>query len=233
MQYTHYMNHTPDELHNVLSKRRMTEWERDHIKRIVAEQQAQVKSDNAKAKKLAFYWRILKEPLLVERKIVRSMLMYKKAFADERRIEAITAYAMVLDRLKSDFTLNEKHNKILPSQIIKEKNLPNGGIHWVDWVPLKVKNRVMDLFAEIPLKAKAKQKEPFVRRIPPELHAELRDRLYNRTEKELANEEREQLIEPTDDRAERITNMKKALTKLGYIAPYEPLPHTWHGLSND
>jgi hypothetical protein len=232
MQYAHYMSHTPDELHNVLSKRRMTEWERDHIKRIVAEQQAQVKSDNAKAKKLAFYWHILKEPLLVERKIVRSMLMYKKAFADERRIEAITAYAMVLDRLKSDFTLNEKHNKILPSQIIKEKNLPNGGIHWVDWVPLKVKNRVMDLFAEIPLKAKAKQKEPFVRRIPPELHAELRDRLYNRTEKELANEEREQLIEPIDERAERIGKMKKALTKLGYIAPHEPLPHTWHGLSN-
>jgi hypothetical protein len=91
----------------------------------------------------------------------------------------------------------------------------------------------MDLFACIPLKAKAKQKEPFVRRIPPELHAELRDRLYNRTEKELANEEREQRIDPTDDRAERITNMKKALTKLGYIAPYDPLPYTWHGLSND
>lgn len=230
MQYRHYMDFDPNELHNVLMKRRMLDIERDHIKATVARQQAELRSNNAKAKQLKAYWQQLIEPMIVERKIVRAMLNYKAKDEDDPRYVALTVYAMVLDRLKAYFDNSWKQHKILPTKLGKEKNIPNGGIHWSDWVPSKQRQTVLELFSAIPYTAKAKKKEPFVRTIPFDMHVELKDKLYNSTMKELETLEREQTIENDEARAERIAKIREALNRIENMNNNEPVPHTWHGV---
>jgi hypothetical protein len=55
--------------------------------------------------------------------------------------------------------------------VASDKDLPNDGTHWTDWIPQKIKSRVLDLFEQIERKPKAKIKIPFERLVPPSLHA--------------------------------------------------------------
>lgn len=233
MKYKHYMSYTPEELHNVLSKRRMTDHEREYIKKLVAEQQAQLKSDNAKRKQIGLYWRELREPLTLERKTVRAMLNYKAKDEDDPRYMALMGYAIVLDALRGRFDGYER-DKMSPVKLAKEKNLENGGIHWSDWIPHKVKANVYGLFEAIPHRARAKKKEPFIRVIPFELHVQLKDRFLRRTEAQIMELERLIHIEPTEERTDTLRQIKQAVNKVLYSAPNAPVPYTWHGaLSND
>lgn len=240
MQYKHYMDLDPHELHNVLMKRRGRDYdpnskkgklldiELDHIKAVVAEQQAKLKSENAKSVQLKAYWQQLIEPMIVERKIIRSMLNYKAKDEEDPRYLALTVYAMLLDRLKASFENNWKQHKTLPTKLGKEKNLPNGGIHWTDWVPNKQRQTVIDLFNAIPYTAKAKRKAPFARVIPFDMHVALKDRLINRTLKELETLERENEVDRDLDKMERIAKIRSALEKIEQMQNNEPVPHTWH-----
>lgn len=230
MKYAHYMRHTPQELHNELMKRNLSPLMAEHIKRTVKDQQDKLRSEKSQNAQLKLYWTQLTTPLKVEVKIIRTMLRYKKAFANEERITALTEYLLVLNKLESKFDTWHKRDKILPSVLAKEKNLPNKGLHWVDWVPQNLKDAVYELFGAIPHSFRAKHKEPFVRQIPLTLNTELRDRLYNRTLNELANEERHHLIEPSEQRAGRIDKMRVALRKIEKLPLDSPVPYTWHGV---
>jgi hypothetical protein len=232
MQFVHYMKFSPKELHNALIKRNLQPLMVEHIKRTVREQQLKLRAEKSKEGQLKFYWQQINAPLKAEIKIVRSMLSYKTWNPNEKRIEALEVYAGVLNELRVKFRLYELRDKILPTQLAKEKNLPNRGIHWVDWVPEKIKTRVYELFADIPPKAKAKQKEPFMRTIPITLNADLRERLHIRTSKELDNEVSEQEIEYDEKRALRIEQMKRALYKIDKLPLTDPIPYTWHGLED-
>ena len=227
MRYKHYMNFSENELHNLLGERRMTDAEREHIKRIVADQKAQLRSEKGKRAQLKLYWSQLTQPLMIERKIIRSMLNYKSTDNEDPRVMALRAYSMVLDKLKSDFSLYQNQKKILPSDV-----KPNA-IHWADWVPQKIKDRIYAMFADIPRKAKTKHKEPFVRTIPEDLFILLKDRLMRRTESELQSAEAQQAIDPTDERAKTIEGMKKAIIALATIEPNTPIPYTWRGLETE
>jgi hypothetical protein len=95
---------------------------------------------------------------------------------------------------------------------------------------MRVRDRVSTLFHQLPTKAKAKRKVPFQRTTPLDQHAKARERLLSRTTKEIQNLERKNLITTTEERTERIAQMRKALKKLDGLAGNEHIPATWTGL---
>jgi hypothetical protein len=84
------------------------------------------------------------------------------------------------------------------------------------------------LFDAIP-KQGQKVKVPFERKIPKALHAQLKSRLRQRTEKELVNEQRKQSVDYTEGRASTIKKIEQALAWIDASAEGEALPTTWHG----
>jgi len=231
MQYQHYMEYTPNELHNVLLQRRMTDGERALIKSIVAEQQAKILSDKAKGRRLHDYWTELKEPLIVERKIIRAMLAYKLKHIDDPRVDALEAYAYVLDRLRGEF-ISYEQRLLSPIKLAKEKKLPNDGLHWTDWVPPKIKDKVYAMFTNIPYKARAKRKEPFVRAVPTHLHTKLKDRFMRRTEAEHARICQELNISNDPERQDKARLMLEAMELVANLPLTAPVPYTWQSAMN-
>ena len=112
-----------------------------------------------------------------------------------------------------------------------DKALPNEGKHWTDWVPEKIKRRVLDLFDQIERKPKAKIKIPFQRLIPADLHAKQVTRLKNRTLKELAIAEQANELDPTEESRAKVRQMRYALDLMDALDEDEPVPATWHGLN--
>jgi len=184
--YKHYIKLTPNQLHARLVARKTPPMQAEHIKKIVAEQQAMLKSENARTIQLTRLWREFTEPLNTERENVQGMLRYKGSENDEARRDALEAYLTVLNALKAKMTNHCKQDRKTPTMIASEKDLPNDGTHWTDWIPQKIKGRVLDLFEQIERKPKAKIKIPFQRLIPADLHAKQVTRLKNRTLKDLA-----------------------------------------------
>ena len=228
--YEHYMKLTPNQLHTRLLERKVPPFQAEHIKRIVAEQQANRKSENARTKQLDRLWREFMSPLDVERDNVHGMLRYKPSENDARR-EALEAYLTVLNALKAKMINHCKQDRMTPTMVASDKNLPNEGKHWTDWIPQKIKARVLDLFEQIERKPKAKIKIPFQRLIPADLHAKQVTRLKNRTLKELAIAEQALTIDPDEDKASKVRQIKYALDLMDVLDEDEPVPATWHGLN--
>lgn len=229
--YKHYLKLTPNQLHARLVARKTPPFQADYIKRIVAEQQAKLKSENARTKQLARLWREFMQPLEAERDNVQGMLRYKRGENDEARREALEAYLTVLNALKAKMINHCKQDRKTPTMVASDKDLPNEGKHWTDWVPAKIKGRVLDLFDQIERKPKAKMKIPFERLIPATLHAKQVTRLKNRTLKELAIAEQAHELDPTEESQAKVRQMKYALDLMDALDDDEPVPATWHGLN--
>ena len=228
--YKHYLKLSPNQLHTRLLKRKTPPMQADHIKRIVAEQQAMLKSENARTKQLTRLWREFMQPLEAERDNVQGMLRYKGSENDERR-EALEAYLIVLNALKAKMINHCKHDRKTPTMVAEDKKLINDGKHWTDWIPAKIKDRVITLFQEIERKPKAKIKIPFERVIPSTLHAKQLTRLRSRTLKDLAMAEHELTLDPHADRQSKVDQIKYALDLMDVLDEDEPVPATWHGLN--
>jgi hypothetical protein len=205
----------------------------EHIKKTVAEQQAMLKSENARTIQLTRLWREFTEPLNTERENVQGMLRYKGCENDEARRDALEAYLTVLNALKAKMTNHCKQDRKTPTMIASEKDLPNDGTHWTDWIPQKIKDRVITLFQEIERKPKAKIKIPFQRLIPADLHAKQVTRLKNRTLKDLAMAEQAQELDPHEDNEAKVRQIKYALDLMDVLDEDEPVPATWHGLNKN
>jgi hypothetical protein len=229
--YKHYIKLTPNQLHNRLIERKTPPMQAEHIKKIVAEQQAMLKSENARTIQLTRLWREFTEPLNTERENVQGMLRYKGCENDETRREALEAYLTVLNALKAKMTNHCKQDRKTPTMIASEKDLPNDGTHWTDWIPQKIKARVLDLFEQIERKPKAKIKIPFQRLIPADLHAKQVTRLKNRTLKDLAMAQQTLDLDPHEDNEAKVRQMKYALDLMDVLDDSEPVPATWHGLN--
>ena len=231
--YKHYMNLTPNQLHARLLKRKTPPFQADHIKRIVAEQQALRKSENARTKQLTRLWREFMQPLETERDNIQGMLRYKGSENDEARREALEAYLTVLNALKARMQNHCKVDRKTPTMVASDKDLPNDGTHWTDWVPAKIKDRVLALFEQIERKPKAKQKIPFERLVPTTLHAKQVTRLKNRTLKDLAMAEQAQELDPHPENEAKVRQIKYALDLMDVLDDNEPVPATWHGLNKN
>jgi len=231
--YKHYMKLTPNQLHTRLLKRKTPPMQAEYIKKIVAEQQAEHKSENARTIQLTRLWREFTEPLNTERENVQGMLRYKGCENDEARREALEAYLTVLNSLKARMQNHCKQDRKTPTMIASEKDLPNDGTHWTDWIPQKIKDRVITLFQEIERKPKAKIKIPFQRLVPADLHAKQLARLKQRTLKELAIAEQALELDPDEDKQSRVSQIKYALDLMDVLDDSEPVPATWHGLNKN
>ena len=178
-------------------------------------------------------WGEVIKPLQTERRNVRASLKYKQGQvvpdADPRR-EAFEAYELVLAELYNRILQLKNRGDFTPSTYAAEKNLPNKGLHWSDFVPVRIKSRISDLFMAIPHKAKAKVKVPFERLVTADIHDKRKRRLVNRTTKELLHANQDHALSPTQDTQARVAKLRQALAAIERLESNEPVPTTWHGL---
>jgi len=230
-----YMQMKPNEIHNKLMKRIPQPEARELKKAEIAKaKQAQKieRLSNFQHKRL---WGELLTPLKYELSNARVGLRHQGRNLPQRQ-HAFDAYIKIMERLHNKFDAmqlmrdDDDGTLMTPSEIAREMDIPNKGVHWTDWIPQSKKLEVTTLFEQIPHAPKTKRKVPFGRTQRP--NTQLKERLLKRTLKELGNEETEQRIEPTNVRADRITQIKNALKRIEELKPSDAVPHTWHGLSN-
>ena len=175
-------------------------------------------------------WGDLLKPLQAERRSVRASLKYKADDDTDARVEAFNAYAIVLAEMYNRITSLKNTGDYTPSTYAKEKNLPNNGLHWSDFIPVRIKNRIIELFDAVPYTAKARRKIPFERVVTADIHDKRKRRLVNRTTKELLHANQDHAISPTQDTQARVNKLKAALAAIESLNDNEPVPATWHGL---
>jgi hypothetical protein len=192
----------------------------------VRNEKRRLRSEGAKRTQYKRLWAELLEPLEYELRLVERMCRYPSS--KEARTEALYAYQVVLEKVKKRILKHEYLADQTPSAIAKEKHYPNNGVHWSDWVPLEVKEAVIEAFAAIPRDG-VKVKVPFERRLPAVMHIKLKKRLRDRTQKEYDLEWRKNSTDYTDERSARVKQMKQALEWIDALSLGEAMPTTWHG----
>lgn len=195
---------------------------------VVLKQKEQLRRQRIHETHQNILWGDVIKPLEAERKNVRSSLRYKQDDNEQRR-EAFEAYSVVLAEVRN--RLNRLKGDYTPSTYAKAKNLPNHGLHWTDFVPLHIKQRIIEAFDAIPPSPKARRKVPFERVVTHDIHAKRKRRLLDRTTKELLHANQDHAIAPTDDTQKRIDTLKQALVAIERLDPNEPVPTTRHGLA--
>lgn len=233
-KYQHLMALTPNALHNTLMKRNLPPEMREEMKATITAQKSAQKSMRSKTIKVHAEWRPLLEGLRMERESLRSMRNYRSSsrgqlVPNREEITALDGYAMVLDRLHGEFELHKKELRT-PAVIARERDLPNKGIHWTDWIKDKFKERVRLLFDAIPHRQGAKTKQPFVRKTDPKSTARLATRLRIRTLKEHGIAEQNHQLNPTERSKAKLEKMNEALRRIDRLSPTDPVPRTWSGL---
>jgi len=231
-----YMQMKPNEIHNKLMKRIPQPEARELKKEQIAKAKQAQKIERLSTFQHKRLWGELLTPLKYELSNARVGARWKGTFELERK-RAFNAYIALMERLHNKFDAmqlvrdDDDGTLMTPSEIAREMDIPNKGVHWTDWIPQSKKLEVATLFEQIPHAPKTKRKVPFGRTQRP--NTQLKERLLKRTLKELGNEETEQAIEFTGVRADRITQIKSALKRIEELKPSDAVPHTWHGLSND
>ncbi len=232
-QYTHLMRLTPNQLHNHVMKLDVPQEHREHIKATVLAQKAAMRSDQAQRTKVRAEWRPLLDGLRMERESLRSMRNYEKkqSVGDtlSPKLVAIEGYIMVLEKLREEFT-NHIRSRQTPAVLARERKLPNGGIHWTDWVKDRHKQRVVALFGDIPPKQRTKIKLPFPRTVKAESNDRLRARLKTRTIKEHGIAVQSNQLNPTERSKAKLSKLAEALRRIDNLNPSDPVPRTWSGL---
>lgn len=189
------------------------------------------RSAKAKALQHAVQWKQVTEPLRAELQRVHGSIKYE---AGPERDEALAAYQEVLltlrDRLKA-YARPLGAEPQTPLHAAQAKNLPNEGVHWTDWVPLKIRNRIEALFAAIPYKRQARVFEPFKRIIPKGQHAKQESAL--RKGMHLVKDRLQSIytIKKDEETLEKIKALNLALLRLDALPPDAPVPRDWRKLA--
>ena len=240
-RYQHFATLTRNELHNLLVQKGYRPAEREAIQAEVKaykEAQRVEKIRNAKHDSL---WRDLIEPLSNEMRSVYNSLRYsKEAYPSRERKAALEAYQKVLSTLNRKLRSYWSAYVKTPRQLAVDKGLPNDGAHWTDWVPEKVKNAVVDAFAEIPPRFKAKAKVPFERKIPKATNSKKKAAMIRVIKTHIGREEQAIAMltdllkgESNDElehHKEELQRLNTALKRLLALDDDEPVPHIWQEL---
>lgn len=224
--YPKYLNLTLNQVMTDLSTQNLPSHTKQEIIESVRNEKQRLRSIKAQRNQHTRLWAELRQPLEYEMRLVRRMNTYESG--DSARNDALNGYMLVLGKLHDRLHKISQSHDTMPSDIAKDKKYPNNGVHWSDWVKREVKDAVLELFDAIP-KQGQKVKVPFERKIPKALHAQLKSRLRQRTEKELVNEQRKQTVDYTEGRASTIKKIEQALAWVDASAEGEALPTTWHG----
>ena len=224
--YPKYLKLTLNQVMTDLAPQDLPAHTKQEIIESVRNEKQRLRSIKAKKNQHTRLWAELRQPLEYEMRLVRRMCAYENG--ETLRNDALSGYLLVLGKLHDRMHKLSQDGTLMPSEVAKDKKYPNNGVHWSDWVKREVKDAVLELFDAIP-KQGQKVKVPFERKIPKALHAQLKSRLRQRTEKELVNEQRKQTVDYTEGRASTITKITQALTWVNASAEGEALPTTWHG----
>jgi hypothetical protein len=234
--YSRYLKLQPKELIRLLEKQRDTMQPAliEHIINEVARMKKELRSATAKARVIKSTWHEVMRPLRSELRIVVNMGRYKsKSYNVPERSKAITAYRAVLEkavRLLTKYQVGD----YTPTQLAKIKNVPNGGEHWVDWIPMTVKETVENLFNEIPHHFRAKSKVPFERRTMDDKRDVLLRRLATSIKQELGRAYKDLANDPDEfdnvDHHEYIARMELAQKAIIALPDDAHVPATWQGL---
>jgi hypothetical protein len=156
------------------------------------------------------------------------------------RWHALCAYEAVLVELIGRMKEHQRHDAVTPKQLTAQmreqgKLLPRGdGTHWVDHVPMRIKEKVEALFNALPPTKRGKTKVPFERTLPIKQFKAARIKLIKELvlAQELAEQELDMARVP--DEVERVTKLLDDITRAQFILDkYKrsfPLPPTWRGL---
>mgnify|MGYP000476323282 CR=1 FL=1 len=179
-------------------------------------------------------WNEFLSPLKYELKNLNVMLQYE---GTPERTAALSEYRRVLAALLLDMEDYAAVEGKTPQQRAKLELHHNDGNHWADWVPNSTKRAVRALFEAVPTNVKAKV--PFERKLPPKLHAKLKERLIKRTEKELATAYKKwktRRDSEQDDDGTYLENLdasrmriQQALNWAIALGENEAVPTTWAG----
>lgn len=229
--YETYLPLTPNELHQRLLKRKLHPAEINKIKDDVAKMKEAKRVDKITRHQRKLAWDNILKPLRYELNSARVGRKYD--LTDVQRIEAFDAYIAVMEKLVARFEHPSSTLQQTPMQMAKDKNLPNDGEHWTDWVPARIKQPIADAFYALPHKAKAKRKLPFQRTMLLDQHAKAKLRLLKATNKEMDTLERKQAVAPTDERADKLKRIRKAIKIIEAMEAHDVVPATWNTLPLD
>jgi hypothetical protein len=228
-----YMKMKPQELHNKLSKRIAQPEALELRKTEILQAKKKQRSDKMTRLQHKKLWSRLISPLKYELSNAKVGAKHDGKNKPERDV-AFSAYIKLMEKLVTKFetmqllTDEETDKPMTPSTIAKDADIPNNGDHWTDWIPTSKRTQIAQLFEAIPHAPKTKRKVPFQRTKRP--NTKQKNTLLVRTQKELGNAQTEQLIEPTEERAQLIAQMKRAITFIEQLKPSDAVPHTWYGL---
>ena len=156
-----------------------------------------------------------------------------KSYHVPERSKAITAYRNVLEkavRLLTKYQVGD----YTPTALAKQKNVPNGGAHWVDWIPQHVKDTIIGHFDAIPHHFRAKTKVPFERRIIDDTRDVRLRRLATSIKQELERAYKDLATDPDEfdnvDHREYIDRMELAAKAVIALPDDAYVPATWQGL---
>jgi hypothetical protein len=156
------------------------------------------------------------------------------------RWHSLCAYEAVLVELIGRMKEHQRQDLLTPKQLTAQmraqgKHLPRGdGLHWVDHVPLRIKEKVEGLFNALPPTKRGKTKVPFERTIPLRQFKATRIKLIKELvlAQELAEQELDMARVPEE--VERLTALINDITRAQFLLDQHkrsfPLPPTWRGL---
>jgi len=240
-----YMRLSVPKLRAMLADRRLPEGMADTILAEVSAARLVRRTAAQKDGQHARLWKDLLDPAKAERRIVSRMRTMNVKNPSPERAEALEAYELLLTTLIGRMQTEAANTPEMPRYVAVEKNLPNKGEHWVDWVPPKKKALINAYFAAIPLAEGVKQKAPFERRIPLTQHDIHKKRLVERTTKEIALIERHIAVKLADSRLTdthvfthqevdamrlQVSKMQAALHYSSLLSPNDFVPVTWYGV---
>jgi hypothetical protein len=178
-------------------------------------------------------WKPIINTAKYERRNVRVMHDYQAKLPEQTpRLEALGLYLVVLDRVIEQLEAHIALGEYTPAQYAKEHNLPNGGVHWSDWVKESHKRNLTAVFAALP-RIGRKHKHPFARTVPKPIFEKQHAHLVKRTTSDLDNERKHLADDPTDTKTiARVKQMVRVLAVLRDMKEPQALPNTWHGLAH-
>ena len=232
--YESYLRLTANELHMHLTKqkRQLHPAEITKIKNEVAAMKEAMRVDRITRANRRTEWTKVLAPLRYELNNAKVGRNYNGDTCPHR-IEAFDAYIAVMEKLISMLKRPASLLEKTPIQMATAKNLPNNGEHWTDWIPERIKQPIHDAFMEIPHKAKAKRKVPFLRTVTPDLHTKAKARLLSKTTKEMQTLETRILMQPTEERQDQLKKMKQALKIIEDMEDGVFIPASWRGIALD
>lgn len=251
--YEHYYKLSEHEIDRRLAAKRMPDSLRADLKESIMRGKAEYKSAQARDKQNKRLWREVLAPAKYEWKVTNIMLnktrqqllsgYYANPDEGEARVKALAEYADVVGRLTSK-SMRWINEGLTPKAVANQRSkifpngMPNNGAHWVDFVPVSVKEYIAGLFDAIPHRAKAKRKIPFERKVPlltrqdkGETLSVWHEALFvlkSRTQNELERIVPLARVNPAKYEGD-VERIRQALEWLDNLEEGEALPATWHG----